>query len=98
MQKGAFLNFNNKWDIPNLEEVHTRHKGRVYAYALMDNHCHLLIETKKANLSKIMHYLNLSANLAKDNTSRGVKIALLQGIDNTFYREALRFYNDPFLT
>jgi REP element-mobilizing transposase RayT len=40
--------------------VYTKYKSRVYAYALMDNHYHLLIESKKANLSKIMHYLNVS--------------------------------------
>ena len=30
----------------------------LHAYALMTNHYHLIIETPKANLSKIMHYIN----------------------------------------
>jgi len=30
----------------------------LYAYVLMDNHYHLLLETKQPNLSRIMHYLN----------------------------------------
>lgn len=32
----------------------------VYAYCLMSNHYHLLIETKKPNLSRIMQYINTS--------------------------------------
>jgi len=32
----------------------------IYAYVLMTNHFHLLIQTRLANLSKIMHYLNTS--------------------------------------
>ncbi len=30
----------------------------VYAYCLMTNHYHLLLETTQANISKIMHYIN----------------------------------------
>ena len=30
----------------------------VYAYCLMSNHYHLLIETKLPNLSRIMQYIN----------------------------------------
>ncbi len=37
-----------------------RFKFRLYAYVLMTNHYHLLIETLQANLSKIMHYINSS--------------------------------------
>jgi len=33
-------------------------KFSIYAYVLMTNHFHLLIQTQLANLSKIMHYLN----------------------------------------
>jgi len=36
------------------------YKAIFHAYVLMDNHYHLIIETPKANLSKIMHYLNTS--------------------------------------
>jgi len=32
----------------------------LYAYVLMPNHYHLLIKTRHANLSKIMHYINSS--------------------------------------
>ena len=32
----------------------------IHAYALMDNHYHLLIETPKANISDAMHHLNAS--------------------------------------
>ena len=30
----------------------------LYAYCLLDNHYHLLLETSQANLSQIMQYLN----------------------------------------
>jgi len=45
-----FLNF--------LWEVVEREKWVCYAYCLMDNHYHLLIETKRANLSRGMRELN----------------------------------------
>ena len=35
-----------------------RFGARVHAYALMDNHHHLLLETPEANLSRAMHWLN----------------------------------------
>jgi REP element-mobilizing transposase RayT len=35
-----------------------RFKFYLYAYCLMNNHYHLLIETTQANLSKIMQYIN----------------------------------------
>jgi putative transposase len=35
-----------------------RFKFRLYAYVLMANHYHLLIETLQANLSNIMHFIN----------------------------------------
>jgi REP element-mobilizing transposase RayT len=45
-------------------EILSRTKGRysylLHAYALMDNHYHLLIETPKANLSQIMQNVNTS--------------------------------------
>lgn len=36
----------------------TRYDAICYAYCLMDNHYHLLIETLKGNLSQIMRGLN----------------------------------------
>ena len=35
-----------------------RFQFRLYAYVLMTNHYHLLIQTLQANLSQIMHYIN----------------------------------------
>jgi putative transposase len=35
-----------------------KYKFRVYAYCLMSNHYHLLLETPHPNISKIMHYIN----------------------------------------
>jgi len=41
-----------------LTEVVERYRWRCYAYCLMDNHYHLLIETPEANLSRGMRQLN----------------------------------------
>lgn len=41
-----------------LDRVADRFDWRVWAYCLMDNHYHLLVETPKANLSRGMHELN----------------------------------------
>jgi REP element-mobilizing transposase RayT len=41
-----------------LGEVIARFGWRCYAYCLMDNHYHLLIETPKGNLSQGMRQLN----------------------------------------
>ncbi|MFP4466072.1 MAG: transposase [Candidatus Goldiibacteriota bacterium] len=35
-----------------------KYKMKIYAYVLMPNHYHLLVMTQKANLAKIMHYIN----------------------------------------
>ncbi len=43
-----------------LDDAYVRYRTVVYVYALMNNHYHLLIETEKANLSKAIHYLNVS--------------------------------------
>ncbi|MFH1777795.1 MAG: transposase [Candidatus Omnitrophota bacterium] len=37
-----------------------RYQFYLYAYVLMTNHYHLLIETTQANISRIMQYLNTS--------------------------------------
>jgi len=50
--KERFLNY--------LNTAHTTYAGIVHSYVLMDNHYHLVIETPRANLSKIMHYVNTS--------------------------------------
>ncbi len=36
------------------------HTAIIHAYVLMNNHYHLILETPRANLSRIMHYLNTS--------------------------------------
>jgi len=41
-----------------LEQACKRHQWSVYAYCLMGNHYHLLIETREATLSKGMRHLN----------------------------------------
>ena len=40
--------------------LHTRYKVNLHGYCLMNNHYHLIIETKNANLAKAMHSLNTS--------------------------------------
>lgn len=46
-----------------LDGAYRRYRGLVYVYALMDNHYHLLMETERENLSRIMHYLNVSHSI-----------------------------------
>jgi len=41
-----------------LERVVSRFHLALYAYCLMDNHYHLLLETREANLSRAMRQLN----------------------------------------
>ncbi len=41
-----------------LESAIDKYEYRLHAYILMGNHYHLLIETGKANLNKLMHYIN----------------------------------------
>jgi len=43
-----------------LDQAYDRYHSKCHAFSLMDNHYHLIIETPKANISKIMHYLNTS--------------------------------------
>jgi REP element-mobilizing transposase RayT len=50
--RGCFLN--------KLAIIVKRHHVRVHAYALMDTHYHLLLETPDANLARAMHDLNSS--------------------------------------
>ncbi|GJL52529.1 MAG: hypothetical protein NPIRA01_37560 [Nitrospirales bacterium] len=44
--------------LDTLTEVHIRFHGVIHAYCLMGNHYHVLLETPKANLSRIMRHLN----------------------------------------
>jgi len=41
-----------------LEQTCKRYQWRVYAYCLMDNHYHLLVETRESTLSKGMRHIN----------------------------------------
>jgi len=43
-----------------LAALHTRYKVNIHTYCLMNNHYHLILETKNANLAKAMHCLNTS--------------------------------------
>ena len=55
-----------------------RYGFHLYAYVLMSNHYHLLIETLRPNLSRIMHYLNGSYTTYY-NTKRKKTGHLFQG-------------------
>jgi len=55
-----------------------RYKFYLYAYVLMTNHYHLLIETLNPNISKIMHYIN-SAYTTYYNTTLKQTGHLFQG-------------------
>jgi len=46
-----------------LDGAYRKYSGLVYVYTLMDNHYHLLMETERENLSRIMHYLNVSHSI-----------------------------------
>ena len=41
-----------------LESAHERYGAIIHVYCLMGNHYHLLLETPRGNLSKILHYIN----------------------------------------
>jgi len=41
-----------------LETTHERYGAVIHVYCLMGNHYHLLLETPRGNLSKILHYIN----------------------------------------
>lgn len=41
-----------------VKKAKEKFKFYLYAYVLMSNHYHLLLETTQANLSRIMHYIN----------------------------------------
>lgn len=43
-----------------LKVSHSAYNAIFHTYVLMDNHYHLIVETPRANISKIMHYINAS--------------------------------------
>jgi len=56
--------FFSPWDrarfLDCLNEAHEKFDALVHSYCLMQNHYHLMLETRQANLSKIMHFINTS--------------------------------------
>ena len=44
--------------LDTLDEAHRRFQGIVHAYCLMESHYHLLIETPRPNLSRIVRNIN----------------------------------------
>jgi REP element-mobilizing transposase RayT len=61
-----------------LDLAHTAYAAIIHTYVLMDNHYHIILQTPKANLSKIMHYLNTSY-AAYFNAKRKRRGPLYQG-------------------
>ncbi len=51
-----------------LSQGHEKYEVEIFAYCILGNHYHLLIQTRKANLPEFMHYLGSSygSYLAKD--------------------------------
>ncbi len=43
-----------------LSQSYQKYQSICHSYCLMDNHYHLIIQTPKANLTKVMHYVNAS--------------------------------------
>lgn len=61
-----------------LRQSCARYDAVVYAYCQMTNHYHLLVETRQANLQRIMHHLN--ARYAQAHNLRHASVGhLLQG-------------------
>jgi len=43
-----------------IAESHMKYDHMIHSYCLMSTHYHLILETKEANLSSVMHYINSS--------------------------------------
>lgn len=43
-----------------IAESHIKYHHIIHSYCLMSTHYHLILETKEANLSRVMHYINSS--------------------------------------
>lgn len=61
-----------------LESAYERYGAVIHTYCLMDNHYHLLLETPRGNLSKILQYIN-GAYTTYFNIKRGRSGHLFQG-------------------
>jgi len=53
-----FEDADKKKFLGTLEDYHSRYGILIHSYVLMDNHYHLILETPKGNLLKVMHGLN----------------------------------------
>lgn len=61
-----------------LESAHHRYGAIIHLYCLMGNHYHLLLETPRGNLSKVLHHIN-GAYTTYFNIKRGRSGHLFQG-------------------
>ncbi len=61
-----------------LESAHHRYGAIIHVYCLMGNHYHLLLETPRGNLSKVLHHIN-GAYTTYFNIKRGRSGHLFQG-------------------
>jgi putative transposase len=61
-----------------LESAHDRYGAIIHVYCLMGNHYHLLLETPRGNLSKVLHHIN-GAYTTYFNVKRGRSGHLFQG-------------------
>ena len=78
-RKNIFIqNSDKKKFLFYLDSAHTAYNAIFHSYALMNNHYHIIIETPRGNLSKVMHYLNTSY-AAYFNTTRKRVGPLYQG-------------------
>ncbi|NOY16406.1 MAG: hypothetical protein GXP23_05650 [Gammaproteobacteria bacterium] len=64
--------------LETLQEASQRFDAVIHAYCLMTNHYHLLIETPKANLSRIMRHVN-GVYTQRHNRMRGTDGILFRG-------------------
>jgi REP element-mobilizing transposase RayT len=78
-RKKIFIsNYDFKQFLEYLLIAKAKYRFNLYAYCLMPNHYHLLIETLQPNLSKIMQYINTSYTVYY-NTKRNKVGHLFQG-------------------
>lgn len=70
-RQNIFKGDSNKFKfLQYLAESHQKYKSICHTYCLMDNHYHLILQTPKANLTKIMHYLNASYAIYYNNKNK----------------------------
>ncbi len=78
-RKNIFISNTDRFKfLSYLDQAYNGYGAIFHTYALMDNHYHLILQTPRANLSKIMHFLNTSY-AAYFNTKRKRVGPLYQG-------------------